>query len=450
MLFRSRLARRLGMSHPARADGIVANVEISFPGTIMALLQPLRDAAKPDPWAFDRLTFAVLDVITATDPTALGIPFDVSREPLLTARRIAGLLDNYHVRRPGMILEWELGNAVLAPTANDEQKDDIAMAAALRDGDRWQFNVWRAVRDRLGKEQPAPPLRQGVHQQPNHERLLVAGLEALSLPQLASLEQLAAVCEVEAFVIHPSPGLRSAWEKIGQQPLPEKLRDRPLQKRREPELPSGVDPLLSAWLAGARELQDLLTARGTPVTAIDPPAAASRPGSLLGRMQRTVAEGGEAAQAVHDPLTDRSVLIHRCHNLSRQAEVLHEALLQAFAEIEPLEPHEVAIVSPCIQKVAPHLQAVFRRTVAGHDKAGEQRTIQLPLVVADRGIREASEAADLLVALLRLPHSRGSVDDVLAVAGHPLVRLAFGIGDDTVASWTDFLERTMEIGRAHV
>lgn len=64
------LAKELGAwrrNGQSLGDGIVANVEISFTGTIMSLLQPRQDAAKPDPWAFDRLTFAVLDLIPARD-----------------------------------------------------------------------------------------------------------------------------------------------------------------------------------------------------------------------------------------------------------------------------------------------------------------------------------------------------------------------------------------------
>ncbi|MBM4023294.1 MAG: hypothetical protein FJ284_13860, partial [Planctomycetes bacterium] len=55
------LAERLGVG-PAGDDGIVANVEILFPGSIPALVQPPRNG--PDPWSIDRLTFAVLDSLT--------------------------------------------------------------------------------------------------------------------------------------------------------------------------------------------------------------------------------------------------------------------------------------------------------------------------------------------------------------------------------------------------
>ena len=68
----SELARELGgatgQDGKNLGDGIVANVEISYPGTIMSLLQPKWKPGDRDPWSFDALTFAVLDVITARRP----------------------------------------------------------------------------------------------------------------------------------------------------------------------------------------------------------------------------------------------------------------------------------------------------------------------------------------------------------------------------------------------
>ena len=437
----SELAKRLGASAATTGDGIIANIDISFPGSITALLQPPRDSG-PDPWSLDRLTFAVLEVITGTDAAKLGIPYQVSREPLVSARRIAVLFDNYHVRRPGMIREWELsdGNRFLNPTANDEQQDGNPKPSKLRDSDLWQFEVWRAVRRHVGK--PSPPARMSVDYQTSREQLLVAGLQSLSLPQLECLERTADVCDVDVLLVHPSPGLNATWTASGQEPLPAGLRGRPLQRSKDPVLPEGVDQLLPVWLAGARDLQELLAAQGVPITHLKSATPREYPATLLGRMQLTIESGSELEPHEHNPVTDRSLVIHRCHSLSRQAEVLHDALLQAFEEIEGLEPHHVAIVSPCIEKAAPHLEAVFQRTVQGRDRSGTERQIKLPLVVADRGIRETSEAADLLVALMALPGSRASIDDVLSVAGHPLVRSSFGIGDDDLATWSDFVERT--------
>ena len=155
-------------------------------------------------------------------------------------------------------MEWGRGdgNRFLNPTANDEQRDGHPVPATLRDTDEWQFRVWRAVRRHI--DEPSPPSRGGIVTGKTHEPLLVAGLQSLSLPQLQCLEKLAAVTEVEAFLVHPSSGLLDRWRASEPAPLPGKLRDMPVQKNRDPEPPEGVDPLLSAWLAGAHEVQDMV------------------------------------------------------------------------------------------------------------------------------------------------------------------------------------------------
>ena len=431
----SELARRLGAGAGRSADGIVANIEIGFPGSITSLLQP-GPGHGVDGWSLDRLTFAVVRVITSR--TDLGLPSSSAVEPLLAARHIAALFDSYHVRRPGMILRWEQGDPVVCPTASDLIRDGERETPVLEEGDRWQFRVWRAVRELIGT--PAPPARMGLDQRPGHEPLLVAGLQSLSLHQLQCLERLGATCDVRVLLVHPSPGLRAVWGRSQPEPAqdPSPL---PLRRDPDPEFLDGVDQLLPVWLAGAREMQHLLAWHGIAAESLEPTPAATRPDTLLERMRRTVAEGGEAVAQVHDP-RDRSLAIHRCHSLSRQAEVLHDALLQAFEEVEGLQPHDVLIVSPCIEKAAPHLQAVFQRTVSGRDARGGSAAVTLPLVVADRGIRAINEAVDLLVDVLALPGSRCSVDDVLSVAGHPLVRAHLGNDDDTESLWADLIERT--------
>lgn len=427
------LAARLGATDPDSRDGIVTNVEITFPGSIPALLQPPQ--AGPDPWAIDRLTFAVLESLSRD--ASLALPFDRSRAPLLEARRIAGRFDEYHVRRPAMIREWNRTppNPVLSPTTGDEMHDGEPVPDKLPPGDRWQFDCWQSVRGRISE--PPPPSRLSAEHQRDRGPLLVAGLESLSLAQLECLVRLAEACDVEALLVHPSPGLERRLAAALPEAMPGIAR-----RRDEPDLIDGVDPFVSTWLAGAHNLQTLLASQGVPVTAgANQPA--TFPETLLGRMQATVTAGGAAKPKPHALATDHSLVIHRCHNLARQAEVIHEALLHCFAELPDLRPHEVAIVSPCIAQAAAHLEAVFQREVDGVDATGRTARIRLPLVVADRGLREVNAGAELLAAVLALPGSRCGVDDVLAIAGHPLVQAAFDIDidDDTVDRWADLVER---------
>jgi exodeoxyribonuclease V gamma subunit len=335
-----------------------------------------------------------------------------------------------------MILEWAAGHARLNPSADDQGR---TVETALRTTDRWQYELWRKVAGRISD--PCPPVRERQATGPGPEAVLVAGLQGLSLHQIQVLEKLATMpaasgepCDVRVVLVHPSPALRAIW--AGEAP-PASPGVAPARRDAAPR--DGVDPLVDAWLRGTREAQWLLASQGlapahAAATPPEPPPAGA---PLLVRIRSTVATGRVEPSASggpgHDP-GDHSLLIHRCHDLGRQAEVLHDAILHAFRELDGLAPHEVVIVSPQIASLAPHLEATFARSLPGD--------IHLPLLVADRGIREVSRGAELLAALIELLGSRCSIDGMLAVAGHPLVRGHFGFDDDTVEVWQRCIERT--------
>ena len=439
------LARRLGTTNPERGDGIVANVEFLYPGTISTLLTSGPTTAV-DPWSVEQLTFSILEVLATT--TAYEAVVRRAGGPLLAARRIADRFDHYHFRRPGMILEWEKGKANLSPIADAAGHRSEPL---LDRRDAWQFELWRQVRETIGL--PSPPAREQAPVDPQvsactPDAVLVAGLQGLSLHQIDVLSRLAErptasgkACEVRVLLVHPSPALRASWASAAP---PVSCGVAP--ERFDTECPAHVDPLVDAWLRGTREAQWLLATQGHgSVHATAPPDTAAPADSLLTRLKHTVATGHIPADAIGDPTAaDASVRIHRCHDLRRQAEVLHDAILHAFREIEGLAAHEVVIVSPQIATLAPHLEAVFNRTVQGKPAAeGADRTpLHLPLLVADRGIREVSPGAELLAAVIELVGSRCSVDAMLAVAAHPLVLAHGGIGDAAVETWRRCIERT--------
>lgn len=441
------LAERLGAGTGAdglpAGDGIVANVDFSYPGTISTLISDELQQ-ESDAWDVDRLTFTILEVL-ATDAAFAQV---VARAggPLLAARRIADRFDHYHFRRPGMILEWERGKPHLAPEADARGYRVTKMLAAR---DRWQFDLWRQVRDRIGEK--SPPAREREARGPAPEAVLVAGLQGLSLQQIALLERLATMpskagppCVVDVLLVHPSPALGRAWAAQAP-PVSQEKAASPARSTTEPA--PGVDPLVDAWLRGTRESQWLLASQGLkPEPGPAAPEAAPPPADapLLDRLKHTVVTGRPHASAGDAAFRndDQSVRIHRCHDLGRQAEVLHDAILHAFREIPHLAPHEVVIVSPQIAKLAPHLEAVFDRHVTGAERGGTPADLHLPLLVADRGIREVSPGAELLAGLIELVGSRCSVDGVLAVAMHPLVLGHFGLDDADVEIWRRCIERT--------
>ena len=428
-----KLARRLGSTDAQLGDGIVAGVDFSYPGSLSQLIG--SDDYENDPWSVQRLTFSVLDIIVQSPHYEWLI--QQAGGPLLAAWRIADRFDHYHFRRPGMILGWEDGKPVLAPTAEERNGTGNEFLASLARSDRWQFDLWKLVRTAIN--QPSPPARDRNAQGPVPSTVLVAGLESLSLQQTEVLKKLSSLkstngecCDVNVLLVHPSPPLQAQWEQMAPALTPGYL-----PEKREIAVSQVGDPLVTSWLRGTQETQMLLASQGfTPKhTSHHESDTSKQPGSLLRSIQQTITAGSIGTDTLCK--ADDSLLVHRCHDLSRQAEVIHDALLHSLKQHEDLSPHDILIVSPRISELAPHLEAVFSRTLTDSN-----HKIELPLVIADRGIRDVSDGAELLIALLKLIGSRCSVDDMLAVATHRLVQNHYGLDDNAIEVWRRCIERT--------
>ena len=428
-----KLARRLGSTATGLGDGIVAGVDFSYPGSLSLLIGSYE--YENDPWSVQRLTFAVLDIITKSRDYEWLI--QQAGGPLLAARRIADRFDHYHFRRPGMILAWEDGKPALAPMAEEMNGADNEFIIPLSRSDRWQFDLWRLIRTAIN--QPSPPVRDRNAEGPVPSAVFIAGLEALSLQQTEVLKKLSSLkgengecCDVRALLVHPSPSLQAQWEQMAPALTPGYL-----PKKQEIDSAQDGDPLVTSWLRGTQETQMLLASQGFfPKHMVQHESTVSKQsGSLLRSIQQTITAGSISTDTLCK--ADDSLLVHRCHDLSRQAEVIHDALLHSFKHHDNLAPHEILIVSPRISDLAPHLEAVFSRKLTEGNC-----TIELPLVIADRGIREVSDGAELLIALLKLIGSRCSVDDMLAVATHRLVQSHYGLDDNAIEVWQRCIERT--------
>ena len=407
----SEVVKQLGTTDPDSQDGVVANVEIDFPGSLTKFIKP-QSIGTQDPWLIENLMFYVLDVIAA----------DAQYEPiikrsgglLIAARSIADRFDRYHVRRPAMIRLWEQGKATVSPTAHNPN------AKQLSDTDMWQFELWSAVRSRIG--QPSPPARAPELSANTPKQILVIGFQSLSPGQIDALLKLKDHVEVLVFLVHPSPAISKKWQ-VATEPTIGLIPER----NPSPGLPTDINPLVNSWLLGSQELETLLMSQA--ITATHRPLKNHDNQTLLGHIQNTVTT---ELVATTRPIAndDRSVAIHRCHNLGRQVEVLHDALLHAFNDIDNLQPHEIVIICPNIEAAAPYLEATFARNIK---IAG--RTIKLPLVVADRGIRKINEGTELLARVIDVVQSRCSVDAVLSIATSPLVLKNLGVNAEGIEHW---------------
>jgi exodeoxyribonuclease V gamma subunit len=432
------LARRFG-ARPGFSDGVVANIEVGYVGMLNRFIAPDR-VMSDDPWSIDRMTARLLTIFSA-NPEHVYYQDLIERcgGPLRAARRMADRFDRYAVRRPGMIVAWENGSPILTAESSTEVLDNEYVMRALSPEQMPQFELWRELR--VAIDQPSWPMvtaelldsiANGTKIEGVPARLLVVGLQSLSLQNLRVLEALGTVSDVRVFLVHPSPGLERHWSnELATLPL-----TRGVVPLRETNfvVPSGVDSLVASWSRGAYELQKVLASQGIRPGFTELQRTESK--SFLQHLQNIVAHDLQSVPRTFDA-NDHSLLIHRCHHISRQVEVVHTALLHAFNELEDLQPDEVVILCPNIESAAPYLEAVFDRPV----KVSSGRTITIPLVVGDRSLREVSDGADLLNTLLSVSMGRFSVDDVMGLATSSLVRKHFDVSTDSVALWYRIAER---------
>ncbi|MEY2966186.1 MAG: hypothetical protein RLY50_236, partial [Actinomycetota bacterium] len=432
------LARRVGV-RPGNNDGVVANVSVGYLGSLNKFIVPQRHR-QVDPWSIESMTGVILQIIADNSDYATVVRR--AGGALQAAAKLADRFDRYHVRRPMMIRAWEQGSPVLSPTTADSFNDGEWRADDLG-GIRWQFDLWRNMREVIGLapwpvqiEAAVQQLRRGENIVGVPDRLMVAGMQSLSLGAIELLEAFGHVSDVQVLLVHPSPALA---EKAREEHESRGVRRGALQLRPTDEvIPDDAHPMVHSWLRGARELHEMVASQGLDIAPHES-IASPRSDLLLGRIQGAVAQGGVVPPAPRAS-DDVSVQIHRCYSLTRQVEALHDALLHAFREVENLEPHEVVILSPRLAEAAPILEVVFDRTVKVDTGDGEQQ-IRIPIAVAERELRYVNPGAEFLGDLLALVTGRFDISSFLKVALSPLVVDHLGVDADDEGVWQRQIER---------
>jgi exodeoxyribonuclease V gamma subunit len=395
-----------------RGDGVCANVRFPSPraliGEVTAAASGLE--AEQDPWLPRRLLWPLLETIdeNLSEPwlSMLRSHLDTARgdrsRRLRVAEHLAWLYDGYAVARPEMLNGW---------LASDEDE-------------QWQARLWRALRARLHRAGPGERLEaacEGLRANPDlamlPARISLFGLTTLPARHLDVLRALAdGGRDVHLFILAPST---VAWQKV----------TRVLREQEAPMLRGEVgnellprNPLLASWGRDGRELQ-LVLARGGEIQELDHSGQGGGPTTLLGRLQADIradhAPDGEAT-------VDQSLQVHACHGAARQVEVLRNAVLHALSEDETLEPRDVIVMCPDIERFAPLIEATFG---AGDidDKPGDDHapTARLRVRLADRSLRDSNPVLGVLAALLDLTGARMTASEVLELADREPVRARF-------------------------
>jgi exodeoxyribonuclease V gamma subunit len=417
-----RLAERLGTP----GAGVVANIDFVYPAEVVR--RALGDSEASGAWGVGPLTWVIHDLL-GTYAATLGQPAGLSR-----ARAIADLFDRYTLHRPAMVTAWGAG------------RDVDAADQPLAPDHRWQPQLWRLVRDRLGGVSEAErvaraslDLAVGRLEPALPERVVLFGLASMPGPHLRAIGALSR--RIDVHVLAPVPSL-ATWHQL--RSLPSDPLHLPLDRRDDPSTHLGKHPLLGSWGRAPREAHLLLldATREVPssVVSVGPAVgvlAADTP--LLQQVQIALANDSAPTPATRPvlPVHDRSIEWHRCHGVARQVEVLRDAVLHLLQEEEPdgsprFEPRDIAVLCPDVPALAPFALAAF----AGDPDHGVPA---VPLRVADRSLRADNPLLDAVAALLSMVDGRLAASSVLAFASLPPVRRRFSLDTDRlerIGTWT--------------
>jgi len=421
-----RLSGHLGTS-PGAHDGVCANVDFPFPGSLIsgALAQASGVDPKADPWLPERAVWPLMEVVEEhfADPWLAPLAKHIENSETVegskrfsSIRHVADLFDRYAIHRPDMVQRWAAGSPQLGETT-------------------WQVDLWRLLRERIGQPGPAERLVdacQRLRKEPEllelPPRLSLFGLTRLAASYLDVLDAIAKGREVHLFLLHPSPAL---WARL--QPEVD-ASSRFVVRAEDPTASVPNHPLLASWGRDAREMQLVLggaVPHGQEVVA-PPDEAVPR---LLRRIQDDIrfdrppaGTGSDEGERPVLAADDDSIRVHSCHGRGRQVEVLRDAVLHLLAEDPTLEPRDVIVMCPDIEHFAPLIQATF----GAHDlnDGPFDPTRQLQIRLADRSLRQTNPVMGVLAEVMELASARITASEVLDLAGRDPVRRRFGFSDD--------------------
>ncbi|WP_018918649.1 exodeoxyribonuclease V subunit gamma [Vreelandella zhanjiangensis] len=474
--------------------GIAAALNVTLPARFLwqayrtVLTHITGDAqAVPETSPFDksRLVWRLLRLLPslaekpAFAPLARFLETDRDqRKHYQLAERLADLFDQYQVYRADWLEAWARGEDVLI-TARGERRP-------LDEHQRWQPELWRALRDDVAATQGEAGLnssRAQVHsrflelaQQLEGQdcppglprRLIIFGISSLPQQTLEALAALSRCCQIVLCVHNPC---QFYWADIIEHK--DLLRASRYRQQRKTGMPEALDvlgdgdvdsalhlhaqPLLAAWGKQGRDYLRLLDEHddaGNYQTLFEQqalridmfePFSTPEHSCLLSQLQddirelRPVAETQTTWPAV-DVSQDDSIVFHIAHGPQREVEILHDQLLAAFSADPELRPRDIIVMVPDIDRYAPHIEAVFGQYRSSYRTLGRDDPRYIPYTLSDQASRHRLPLMIALEKLLRLPELRLSVSDLLDLLDVPALRARFGIEERDLPTLNRWIE----------
>ncbi len=416
--------RRWLQSTLAAEHGVAANLEFLTPGEFVArALEANLGPADDDldmattQWRLYETLQADLGGDPALAPLAAYLADGDALKPWALAGELGNVFEKYQAWRRDWLLRWEGGA--------DPQDPQARLWRRIAAGRQYRARRIGQYLDRFAR--PDGPLPQGLPR-----RLFAFAVLNISPDVLRVLATQARVGTLHFYLPTPTQGywgdLQTLWQRRREGGAVELFAEQVQE-----------NPLLQAWGAAGRDFMALIG----DYEVVHPLAEIAVYADPLDNGRRSRADGGlgdsllrrmqsdlfhRRAPAVPPPLprvdrADPSLQVHACHTRLRELQVLHDqlrALLEDPRFDPPLQPREIAVLSPDIDPYVPYLDAVF----GGH---GDDD--RLPYALADASPLASEPLAEVFITLLGLPVSRFGLHEILDLLASAPIAEAAGLDE---------------------
>ncbi len=432
----------------ATVNGINALVRFPFPGS--RLRQLVRtvlelDNNAEDPWRASRLVWPLLDLLPELlerdeanplrewlnrQPTGPG---QLNREQWQLARSIADAFDDYALYRPELIRHWlqnedrRVNARLELPEHLQWQPILLRLLAERLDSEPFGLQVHRAVEKLRNDAVPTSAL-------PNQIRLF--GVSSLAPVQVQLIQALSGVINVQMFLLTPCPDL---WQRC--------------QSRREQLGNDWTTPPDGSWLLKAprleatlgrmgAEFQQLLEGTGesqlgqwqegdlfaAPATMA---CQAGREPSLLEQLQQQFVVSDDQ-QPLRRHQHDTSLQFLNCPGQWRQIQLVRDQILQWLAADPTLEPRDVLVMTPQIERFAPLIASVFNDV--------EATGVELPWRITDRSQQDNPGLTQAVLQILKLAGERLTASSLERLLANSAIQEQQQLSQDDANSISRYLQ----------
>ncbi len=453
--------------------GVCSGVQVMLPARFLwqAYRQVLGShaVARRSPYDRQALTWRLMQLLPGLldqadfAPLATFLKDGSFERRLQLAQKLADLYDQYQVYRANWLAAWGAGERVVI--------DARGQRHALGPDQQWQASLWHTLR-KTCPDETRDSGRADVHERFVETLRASAGVGHAQLPRrivlfgvaslpYQTLEALGALAQHSQVIIAAPNPCQYHWGDIisGRELLK-------AQRRHQRHAPHTGDlsatpfehmhahchPLLAGWGRMGRDFIRMLdefddvhaNRRAFPALRVDVFSEGAGQ-TLLAQVQAAIRDlapiSGQAKERPVYDSADLSIRFHVAHSAQREVEVLHDQLLDIFARRDTaagasdasIQPRDVIVMVPDIDKFAPAIRAVF-----GQHAREDQRHI--PYQIVDVSTRRTTPLLLALDWLLRLPQQRCLQSEVRDLLDVPAIAARFGIAQTDLARVAQWVE----------